>query len=95
REYCSATVTPQRRKRIETTIAEVSESYTPVDVVPGRTYDVQSLVVPVLDADGEVTLVLRISQLPAGVDGSVVLGWVEALTAAARRFGAACLSAAA
>ena len=88
RDYAAADLTPARARRIEERIAEAAHQYEPVDLVPGRTYDVQSTVAPVFGPDGDVQLVLRICQLPAGAEASEVLGWIEELTAAARRISA-------
>lgn len=89
RDYAAADLTPQRARRIEERIAAAAEQYEPVDLVPGRTYDVQSIVAPVFGPDGTVQLVLRICQLPAGAEAGEVRGWIEELTAAARRLSAA------
>lgn len=85
RDYSSADLTPARARQIEANIAEVGHQYEPVDLVPGRTYDVQSIVAPVFGPDGEVQLVLRICHLPSGAGAADVLGWIDQLTAAARR----------
>jgi len=83
--YSAPDLTPARAREIEARIAEVSHQYEPVDLLPGRTYDVQSIVAPVFGPDGDVQLVLRICHLPAGAAASTVMSWIEELTAAARR----------
>lgn len=85
RDYSSPDLTPARAREIEASIAEISHQYEPVDLVPTRTYDVQSIVAPVFGPDGDVQLVLRICHLPTGASASQVMAWIEELTAAARR----------
>jgi DNA-binding IclR family transcriptional regulator len=89
RTYSAADVTPQQARRIEQRIADAAPSYEPVDLVPGRRYDVASIVAPVFGPGGGVQLVLRICQLPAQADATEVLAWIDALTEAARRVSAA------
>lgn len=89
REYRSADLTPERARRVEQRIAEAAPAYEPVDLLPGRRYDVQSIVAPVFGPTGDVQLVLRICQLPAQAEATEVLGWIEALTSAAKRVSAA------
>lgn len=85
RDYVAADLTPERARRIEARIAAAAHQYEPVDLVPGRRYDVHSIVAPVFGPDGDVQLVLRICQLPAGAEATEVLSWIDALTAAAKR----------
>lgn len=87
RTYCSADVTPEGQRRIEERLAEAAEAYEPVELLPGRRYDVQSIVAPVFGPDGDVQLVLRICKLPQQADSTEVLRWIDVLTAAARRLG--------
>ena len=47
------------------------------------TYDIGSIVAPVLNAQGEVQLVLRVTQLRKGLQGAEVLLVVRELTRAA------------
>ncbi|WP_017934565.1 flavin reductase family protein [Nocardioides sp. Iso805N] len=89
RAYASADLTPERARRIEARITEAAQQYEPVDLVPGQRYDVQSIVAPVFGPEGDVQLVLRVCQLPQQAEATEVLGWIEELTAAARRVSAA------
>jgi DNA-binding IclR family transcriptional regulator len=54
-----------------------------VELEPGATYDVGSVVVPVWGPDGAVAMVLRATQLPAGVPGRTVEAWIQSVRAAA------------
>jgi flavin reductase (DIM6/NTAB) family NADH-FMN oxidoreductase RutF/DNA-binding IclR family transcriptional regulator len=89
RAYVSADLTPERARRIEARIAEAAQQYEPVDLVPGHTYDVQSIVAPVFGPGGGVHLVLRVCRLPQQAEATDVLGWIDALTEAARRLSTA------
>ncbi|WP_300679596.1 flavin reductase [Nocardioides sp.] len=89
RAYGASDLTPERARQVEARIAEVSESYEPVEVEPGTRYDVTSLVAPVFGPEGAVELVIRICRLPAGADGLEVEGWIARLTEAAARIGRA------
>jgi flavin reductase (DIM6/NTAB) family NADH-FMN oxidoreductase RutF/DNA-binding IclR family transcriptional regulator len=89
RDYCSPDLTPERARRIEAHIAETAQQYEPVELVPGRTYDVQSIVAPVFGPDGGVQLVLRLCQLSPQADTAQVLAWISALTSAAKRISVA------
>ena len=48
-------------------------------------YDIGSIVAPVLNAKGEVQLVLRVAQLPKGVEGADVLLVVREFDAGGER----------
>lgn len=79
REYSSGLYTPAQERRLREIIAQTSSGYAPVDFVDERSYDVDSLMVPVRDAAGKVRLVLRASDLPQGVSGAKVLDWAQEL----------------
>lgn len=86
-EWADGELTPARDRAVRTTIAQSGQffggSLTPEDTG----IDLASIVVPVFDpTDEEPTnsgLVLRIAQLPQGVDGQTALEWVSALQDAA------------
>jgi DNA-binding IclR family transcriptional regulator len=54
-----------------------------VDICEDGTYDLGSIVVPVFNPHGGVSMVLRMTQLPQDVDGTVVREWVASLQQAA------------
>jgi hypothetical protein len=57
--------------------------YQHVQLVDTGSYDIGSIVAPVLNAQGEVQLVLRVTQLPQRLSGAEVLLVVRELTRAA------------
>ena len=64
-------------------IAESSTLFETFDLEDGATYDLGAIVVPVLEESGRVTLCLRASQLPRGLDAPAVREWVATLQDAA------------
>lgn len=87
REYSTGQLTPSREREINQAISRAAKLYETVDLLPGERYDVGSIVAPVLDPSGHVQLVLRLSELPPGVDGSQVQAWADRLLAAAAAAG--------
>ncbi|CEA08724.1 Flavin-dependent monooxygenase, reductase subunit HsaB [Arthrobacter saudimassiliensis] len=83
REYSSGCYTPAQERRIREIISRTSSSYAPVSLEEGRSYDADSILAPVRDADGKVRLVLRISDLPAGAPADRVRQWADRLLQAA------------
>lgn len=82
-EYATCSLTPARLRRVREVIAAATEAYDAPELVDDATYDVAGLSVPVRDPDGDVVLVLRVAQLPAGATGAQVQAWVGALKNAA------------
>lgn len=82
-EYGSGTLTPARERAVRAVLAETRHFFEGLDIDPASTYDVGAIVVPVRSPEGQVALVLRATQLPAGVPGHVVLSWIDELRAAA------------
>lgn len=82
-EYASGELTPARERAVRAVLAQTRHFFDDVDLLPSETYDVGAVVVPVHGPDGRVAMVLRATQLPTGVTGDVVTGWVEELQAAA------------
>ncbi len=82
-EYASGELTPARERAVRGVLAQTRHFFDDVDLLPDETYDVGAVVVPVHGPDGRVAMVLRATQLPTGVRGDVVAGWVEELQAAA------------
>lgn len=79
REYSASELTPARQRAIEQEITQVSRYYAPVDLSSGERFDVNSLVAPVFGTDGEVLMVLRLSQLPRRATAAQVEGWLARL----------------
>lgn len=87
RSYTEGRYTPAEERRIREVVAGASRYYDPVPIVADQTYDVASLVAPVLGGDGHVELVLRLAKLPQGVSGTVVQTWIDDLVATAAAVG--------
>jgi flavin reductase (DIM6/NTAB) family NADH-FMN oxidoreductase RutF len=82
-EYAAGELTPARERAVRTALADARHVFADTEVEPDTTYDVGSIVVPVRGPDGAVAMVLRTTQLPAGVPGRTVQSWVESVRAAA------------
>lgn len=82
-EYASGPLTPSRERAVREVIAQMSLFFGPVDICEDGTYDLGSIVVPVFNPHGGVSMVLRMTQLPQDVDGTVVREWVASLQQAA------------
>ena len=78
-----ASSTPARERAVLRVIAESSTLFETFDLEDGATYDLGAIVVPVLLESGRVTLCLRASQLPRGLDAPAVREWVATLQDAA------------
>ncbi|MCD9200171.1 flavin reductase family protein [Aeromicrobium wangtongii] len=83
-EYASGELTPARERAVRSVLAETRHFFEDVDLSPDEIYDVGAIVVPVHGPDGHVVMVLRATQLPAGVTGRVAAGWVQELRHAAQ-----------
>lgn len=89
REYSSGIYTPAQEREIREIISRTSNSYAPVQLEEGSTYDVDSLLAPVFDAAGKVRLVLRMANLPRQAEAARIQELAQNLLAAARAIGAA------
>jgi len=87
-EYSSPELTPARQRSIEDEITQVSRYYSPVNLSKNTRYDINSLVAPVFGADGEVLMVLRLSQLPLQATAAQVEQWLARLLETARSLSA-------
>lgn len=85
REFAQGDVTPARERAVKATIAEMSATYEPVELESGQTYDIRSIVVPVLGDGDHPSLYLRLVDLPLGSEAATIVSWIRDLqqTAAA------------
>ena len=81
--YNEPTPTPARVREVHQRLKDAAGRYQHVELVETGTYDIGSIVAPVLNAQGEVQLVLRVTQLRKGLQGAEVLLVVRELTRAA------------
>lgn len=85
RDYASGQLTPAREREVRSVIATMSRFFETLDLEDDTTYDLGSIVVPVLGPDGVSVMVLRARQLPARATGAQVRRWVRSLQDAAHR----------
>ena len=83
RDYAAGGLTPAKERAVRLVISQTSPFFETVDIDDAQQYDLGSVVVPVLGPDGHAVMVLRARQLPQGVPGTVVRGWVEQMQQAA------------
>lgn len=83
REYSEGEVTPARLAHVLSVIRTSDASYEPVEFVDGERYDVGTISAPVMSADDDVHLTLRLSQLPAQATARDIASWAERLKAVA------------
>jgi len=77
-DYSGVDVLPVHERRIRQMISESASLYEPV-LVPGRRYDLHSVIVPLATDEPQTRLAVRLSRLPGGADVDRVEGWVAAL----------------
>lgn len=73
----------EQRKRLLDLISALGGLYEPDDLVPGQTYDVRNVQVPVFDENGTVAICLSVYRLPATSTTENVLRYREELAAVA------------
>lgn len=83
--FARGKLTPANERSMRALISSSAVEYDVRPIEPGTRYDIGSIVVPVKDAKGEVTLTLRLGQLPGQVDGATVLEWIALLKQAGQR----------
>jgi DNA-binding IclR family transcriptional regulator len=88
-EYTAGDLTPARERALLTGMAEVMHFFDTAEFADSETYNIGGLMVPVLDPSGNISMLLRLSQLPQQVPGSQVKIWIDELRAAAATVGAA------
>ena len=82
RDYSSAERLPEHERRLKDIIQESAHLYEP-DLEPDGVYDLHSIVVPVEGPMQQVQIAIRIANVPAGVSGTVIHGWIDRLQQAA------------
>jgi DNA-binding IclR family transcriptional regulator len=82
-EYSSGELTPARERAVRAVVARMSRFFATVDLTDEELYDVGSVVVPVHNPEGDISMVVRLTQLPRGVSGRTVKGWISRLKQAA------------
>ncbi len=82
-QYTSTELTPVRERELLAQMAQLMHFFDTTGFIPDRLYNMGGIMVPVLSCDGEIVLLLRLSQLPQGVSGAQVQKWIDGLRAAA------------
>jgi len=77
--YSGADVLPMHERRVREMIAESAGLYEPA-LVPGQTYDLHSVIVPLPTEEPQTRLAVRLSRLPGGADVAQVHAWIDALS---------------
>lgn len=85
RDYATGLLTPAREREVRGVISAMSPFFETLDLEDDTSYDLGSIVVPVLGPDGTCVMVLRARQLPPGATGAQVRRWITSLQDAARR----------
>jgi len=83
REYGEGELTPARERTFRQLLAQNRCFFEDVELVADRTYTVGGIVAPVRNPEGDISMVLRVTQLPGKVTGEVVGHWIAAVKRAA------------
>ncbi len=83
REYGEGELTPAREREFRQLLAQNKCFFEDVELVADRTYTVGGIVAPVRNPEGDISMVLRVTQLPGAVTGDVVVHWIAAVRQAA------------
>ncbi len=84
REYGTGQLTPAREREFRTLLADTRCFYQDRDLMPTEDYSVGGIVVPVRNPEGDISMLLRATQLPARATGAEVEEWIAAVKSAAR-----------
>ena len=83
REYGEGELTPAREREFRQLLAQTRCFFEDVELVADQTYTVGGIVAPVRNPEGDISMVLRVTQLPGKVTGDVVGQWIAAVKGAA------------
>lgn len=83
REYGGGELTPAREREFRQLLAENRCFFEDVDLVADQTYTVGGIVAPVRNPEGDISMVLRVTQLSGKVTGDVVRQWITTVKGAA------------
>jgi flavin reductase (DIM6/NTAB) family NADH-FMN oxidoreductase RutF/DNA-binding IclR family transcriptional regulator len=83
REYGEGELTPARDRELRQLLAQNKCFFEDVELVPTQTYTVGGVVAPVRNPEGDISMVLRVTQLPGNVTGDVVEQWIATVKCAA------------
>ena len=83
REYGEGELTPARERQFRQLLAANRCFFEDVDLVADQNYTVGGIVAPVRNPEGDISMVLRVTQLPGKATGEVVEDWIAAVKSAA------------
>ena len=83
REYGEGELTPARERDFRQLLAQTRCFFEDVELVADLTYTVGGIVAPGRKPAGDISMVLRVTQLPPKVTGEVVGQWIAAVKSAA------------
>jgi flavin reductase (DIM6/NTAB) family NADH-FMN oxidoreductase RutF/DNA-binding IclR family transcriptional regulator len=83
-DYAAGEMTPAREREFRKLLATTQCFFEDTDLVPSQSYTVGGIVVPVRNPEGDISMVLRVTQLPPDASGQRVEGWIATVKAAAR-----------
>jgi flavin reductase (DIM6/NTAB) family NADH-FMN oxidoreductase RutF/DNA-binding IclR family transcriptional regulator len=84
RDYATGELTPARERELRGLLASTRCFFEDRELVADETYRVGGIVVPVRNPEGDISMVLRVTQLPAGATGAQVEEWIATVRQAAR-----------
>ncbi len=82
-EYAAGDLTPARERSLLGRMAQLMHFFDTADFDDDDTYNLGGVMVPVLNDQKNIVMLLRLSQLPQGVNGRQVKRWIAELRAAA------------
>ena len=84
REYGTGELTPAREREFRGLLANTRCFFEDRDLVPSQHYRVGGIVVPVRNPEGDISMVLRATQLPGEASGAQVEEWIAGVQQAGR-----------
>ena len=84
REYGNGELTPARERQFRGLLANTKCFFEDRELAPGETYRVGGIVVPVRNPEGDISMVLRVTQLPPEATGAQVETWIATVQRSAR-----------
>jgi flavin reductase (DIM6/NTAB) family NADH-FMN oxidoreductase RutF/DNA-binding IclR family transcriptional regulator len=85
--YTNPHRTPEQERRLLALVQATSALHEPAEILDDQRYDVLHISAPVHDADGQVALVVRLSELPRGMDGRLIRDCAKRLQETAAAIG--------
>jgi flavin reductase (DIM6/NTAB) family NADH-FMN oxidoreductase RutF/DNA-binding IclR family transcriptional regulator len=84
RDYATGELTPARERELRNLLARTRCFFEDRELAPSDDYRVGGIVVPVRNPEGDISMVLRVTQLSGVASGTQVEEWIDTVKAAAR-----------